>query len=88
MNSCAERFGWTVRAECTDRVLITGERNLHAVLGEYVRHYNTGRSPQGRDMSLRAPDDNRDVIAFPGAPDQIHRKPVLGGLINEYKPAA
>jgi hypothetical protein len=39
-------------------------------------------------MSLRAPDDNPDIIAFPAAPDRIHRKPVLGGLINEYKPAA
>jgi putative transposase len=88
MNAYAERFVRTVRAECTDRMLITGEWHLRAVLAEYVNHYNTGRSHQGHDMSLRAPDDNPDVIAFPAAPDRIHRKPVLGGLINEYKPAA
>jgi hypothetical protein len=32
-----------------------GERHLHAALSEYVKHYNTGRSHQGHDMSLRAP---------------------------------
>lgn len=88
MNAYAERFVRTVRAECTDRMLITGEHHLHAILAEYVKHYNTGRSHQGHDMSLRAPDDNPDVIPLRAPPDQIRRKRVLGGLINEYKPAA
>jgi putative transposase len=87
-NAVAERFVRTVRAECTDRMLITGERHLHAVLSEYVKHYNTGRSHQGHDMTLRAPDDNPDVIPLSAQPDQVRRNRVLGGLINGYKPAA
>jgi putative transposase len=88
MNAYAERFVRTVRAECTDRVLVIGERHLHAVLSEYVKHYNTGRSHQGNDMRLRAPDDNPDIIPLPAPPDRIRRNPVLGGMINQYHPAA
>jgi putative transposase len=88
MNAYAERFVRTARTECTDRMLITGERHLHATLAEYVRYYNTGRSHQGRDMSLRAPDDNPDIISFPPPAGRIRRKRVLGGLINQYEAAA
>jgi transposase InsO family protein len=88
MNAYAERFVRTVRTECTDRMLVTGERHLHAVLAQYVEHYNTGRSHQGHDMSLRAPDDNPDIIPFPPPADRIRRKRVLGGLINQYEAAA
>jgi hypothetical protein len=69
-------------------VLVIGERHLRAVLSEYVEHYNTGRSHQGHDMSLRAPDDNPGIIPLPSPPDRIRHKPVLGGLINQYRPAA
>jgi putative transposase len=88
MNAYAERFIRTARAECTDRVLVIGERHLRAVLSQYIKHYDTGRSHQGHDMRLRAPDDNPDIIPFPAPPDQIRRIPVLGGLINQYQAAA
>jgi putative transposase len=88
MNAYAERFVRTVRAECTDRVLVIGERHLRAVLSEYLEHDNTGRSHQGHDMSLRAPDDSPDIIPLPAPAHRIRRKPVLGGLINQYQPAA
>jgi putative transposase len=88
MNAYAERFVRTVRAECTDRMLIAGERHLRAVLSEYIGHYNTGRSHQARGMSLRAPDDARDVVAFPVPATRIQRQARLAGLINEYRQAA
>jgi hypothetical protein len=88
MNAYAERFVRTVRAECTDRMLIIGERHLHAVLSEYVKHYTTGRSHQGHDMNLRAPDDSPDITPLPALVHRIRRKPVLGGLINQYQAAA
>jgi putative transposase len=44
MNAIAERFVCSVRRECTDRMLISGERHLRVVLDQYIAHYNAGRS--------------------------------------------
>lgn len=53
MNAIAERFVRTARAECTDRVLIDGERHARVIMAQYVNHYNTGRSHQGHGLGLR-----------------------------------
>lgn len=82
-NAFAERWIRTLRAECTDRLLITGERHLRAVLGEYTEHYNTGRAH--RSLQLRAPNDEPDVIPLPAT--VVRRRQVLGGLLNEYHAA-
>jgi putative transposase len=84
MNAIAERFVRTARAECTDRMLIAGERHARVVMAGYIDHYNTGRSHQGHGFDLRAPD----VTPFPAPPHQIRRRQILSGLINEYQPAA
>ncbi|OMI36807.1 integrase catalytic region [Streptomyces sparsogenes DSM 40356] len=68
------------RAECADRLLVTGERHLRAVLTTYAKHYNAGRAHRG--LGLRAPDDAPNVILLPAA--TVRRRQVLGGLINEY----
>ncbi len=47
MNAYAARFVRTVPAECTDRMLIAGERQSRIILAEAIKHYNTGRSHQG-----------------------------------------
>ena len=88
MNAYAERLIGSIRRECGDRILIIGQRHLHRVLTEYFEHYNAGRSHQGHGMALRAPDDDAAVLRFPTQTDQIHRRQRLGGLLNEYHPAA
>ena len=88
MNANAERVVRTVRAECTDRMLIAGEQHLRVILSEYIGHYNTGRSHQGEGMGLRAPDDTPDVIAFPVPAARVERRARLAGLINEYRQSA
>jgi putative transposase len=87
MNALAERWVKTVRAECTHRMLIAGERHLRTILDAYIEHYNQGRSHQGDGLDLHAPADNHNVIAFPAPTDRIQRRVVLGGLINEYEVA-
>ena len=84
MNARAERWVRTVRAECTDRMLIAGQRHLRAILEEYVEHYNSARPH--RSLELRAALDDPDVVAFPAS--RIERSQVLGGLINEYQAVA
>jgi hypothetical protein len=67
---------------------IAGERHARVALAEYIKHYDTGRSRQGHGLDLRAPDGAPDVITFPAPPRQTRRRQLLGGLINEYQPAA
>jgi putative transposase len=83
-NCYAERWVRTARAECTDRMLIYGERHLRSVLGEYVGHYNGHRPHQSRQQ--RPPD--RDDQARVPLDLQVQRRKVLGGMINEYYHAA
>ena len=89
MNATCERLVGTLRRELLDRVLILSEQHLRAVLAEYQAHYNTARPHQG--IAQRVPDDELDA-ARTAVTDvdsqQIRRKAVLGGLINEYAYAA
>ena len=89
MNAICERLVGTLRRELLDRVLILGEAHLRAVLTGYQAHYNMARPHQG--IAQRVPADERDAHrATLTDVDtwQIRRKPVLGGLINEYDRAA
>jgi putative transposase len=88
MNAYAERFVRTARAECTDRMLIAGQRHLRCVLEEFFEHYNTGRSHQGAGLVLRAPNDDPNVIQFPTPAERIQRRTVLSGLTSEYQQTA
>jgi transposase InsO family protein len=83
-NAYAERFVLTARREVTDRMLIFGERHLRLVLAEYEAHYN-GRRPH-RSRQLRPPRPDHPVADL--SRKRIQRRPVLGGLINEYERAA
>jgi Integrase core domain/Homeodomain-like domain len=83
-NCYAERWIRTTRAECTDRILIYGERHLRPVLGEYAGHYNRHRPHQSRQQ--RPPDQDDQADAPPDLP--VQRRKVLGGVINEYYRAA
>ena len=85
---CAPRRGER-EGELLDRVLILGEGHLRVVLAEYQVHYNTARPHQG--IAQRVPygeHDGSHITVTDLDREPIHRKPVLGGLINEYARAA
>jgi putative transposase len=83
-NCFAERLVLTLRTELTDRMLIFGERHLRSVLATYAAHYNT-RRPH-RALQLRPP--RPEALVPEPVSGRIRRRPVLGGLISEYEPAA
>lgn len=79
----------TLRREVLDRILIHNETHAQAVLADYIRHYNQHRPHQARQQlspDSTAPPAPATVIDLQ-AP-RIRRRPVLGGLINEYRHAA
>ena len=86
-NAVAERWVGTVRRECTDRLLITGERHLPAVPTDharhYARHYNDHRPH--RALAQRPPNPRPTALDRHGG--RVYRRPILGGLINEYTQA-
>ena len=83
-NAYAERFVLTARTEVTDRMLIFGERHLKSVLAGYQAHYN-GRRPH-RGSQLHPPRPDHPVADL--SHKRIKRRPVLGGLLNEYERVA
>ena len=88
MNAICERLAGTLRRELLDRVLIIGERHLHAVLTGYQAHYNTARPHRSLGQLTPAQADTGPPEPVNLADRRIRRKQVLSGLTNEYYIAA
>jgi len=89
MNAICERLAGTLRRELLDRMLILGERHLRALLADYQAHYNMARPHQSIAQRIPGGEHHPPRATVTGVGTQhIRRKPVLGGLINEYTHAA
>jgi putative transposase len=84
-NAIAERWVGSVRRECLDRMLITGERHLRLVLTEYTDHYNQHRPHRAlqQDPPAGRAHPPAEVTSM-----RIQRRDRLGGLIHEYAQVA
>ena len=77
-NAFAERWVRTVREEILDKVLILNEAHLRRVLTEFLNYYNRRRPHQGldQDSPIERPEPLTEGL--------IRKRPVLGGIINDY----
>jgi len=84
-NAYAERWVRTLRHELLDHTIIWNEKQLRALVVEYIDNYNSHRPHRGIDQ--RAPNDTADVVAIRrGQP--VERHTTCAGLINQYRAAA
>jgi putative transposase len=75
----------SARRECLDRMMITGERHLRVVLGEYADHYNSHRPH--RSLRQESPAGRgHPPVEVTGM--RVLRRDRLGGLIHEYAQVA
>ena len=74
----------SVRHELLDRTIIWNERQLRALLAEYVAQYNEHRSHRSLGQRALASGD----AAVMASAEPILRHPSCGGLINGYRTAA
>jgi putative transposase len=80
-NAIAERWIGSARRECLDRMLMTSERHLQLVLGEYADHDNIHRPHRALQQNPPAwrahpPGDTTKM--------RVLRRDRLGSLIHEY----
>jgi putative transposase len=84
MNAFCERFLGSARRECTDHIIVLGERHLERVLQEYyLRYFNEARPHQG--IGQLVPIGSATSAAGSG---EVVAIPVLNGLHHDYRRAA
>ena len=78
-NPYVERVIGSIRRDCLDHCIVLGERHLHRLVAEYVRHYNRNRTHLSLDKDCPI---HREVE--PPARGPVKSEPVLGGLHHHY----
>ena len=76
-NGFAERLIGSIRRECLDHVIVSGEANLRRILKSYADYYNSVRTHRSlhKDAPISRPTHQAGMI---------RSHPVLGGLHHHY----
>ncbi|MEU0568588.1 integrase core domain-containing protein [Nonomuraea sp. NPDC005983] len=87
-NADCERIIGTLRRDLLDRMLILNERHLRRTLTRYLEHYNTARPHRGIGQLSPSQAETGPPTPNDLADHRVHRRSILGGLINEYQIAS
>src|ERR1700676_75962 len=76
-NGFAERLIGSIRRECLDHIIVSGERHLRGILISYADYYNTVRTHRSlhKDAPIFRPIQQTGII---------RSHPILGGLHHHY----
>ena len=83
LNAHLERFHGSLKSECLDRMIFSGESSLRNAVREFLVHYHQERNHQGLGNRLLDPDG--EVGQTTG---EIECRERLGGLFQYYRRAA
>ena len=84
-NAHCERIIGTLRRELLDRVLILNKRHLRRTLTRYLAHYNTARPHRGIGQLSPSQAETSPPTPIDLADHRVHRRAILGGLINGHR---
>ncbi len=79
LNAYMERFVKSIKCECTDRLVLIGERSLHRAVDQYLEFYNSERFHQGMSNRLL----NGTMMSTDNS-DPIECRQRLGGMLKYY----
>ncbi|WP_407941383.1 integrase core domain-containing protein [Nonomuraea cypriaca] len=87
-NAHCERLIGTLRRELLSITLILNEHHLRRTLTRYLQHYNTTRPHRSIGQLSPAQAETGPPTPIDLTNQRVHRKAILGGLINEYQIAS
>ena len=79
LNAYAERFVRSIKEECLERTIFSGESALRTAVREYLAHYHAERNHQGLGNRLIFPMKTESKQT-----GTVHRHRRLGGTLNYY----
>jgi transposase InsO family protein len=57
LNAYIERFHWSLKEECLDRMIFFGEQSLRKAISMFLKHYHAERNHQGIGNRLIEPGE-------------------------------